>query len=195
MEEKIKFIQDYINQCDEVINSENYSQAEQLEYDIIGVFNSEINNIKNQLDMYSLHSNTATDYIGDIKILKQKLINYQINLKSEAEKQKYDLEMARLKQPNISAHAESNQTQNNTININVSLPDAIRQIEDITENELSSEDKETLKDYLYSLEGIKTTKNKSAFWDKTKGILKFLADKGADAAIAVLPYIIANFPF
>lgn len=195
MEEKIKFIQDYINQCDEVINSGNYSQAKQLEYDIIGVFNSEINNIENQLDMYSLHSNTATDYIGDIKILKQKLINYQINLKSEAEKQKYDLEMARLKQPSISAHAESNQTQNNTININVSLPDAIRQIEDITENELSSEDKEILKDYMYSLEGIKTTKNKSAFWDKTKGILKFLADKSADAAIAVLPYIITNFPF
>lgn len=34
--------------------------------------------------------------------------------------------------------------------------------------------------------------NKSKFWEKSKNILTWIVDKGAETAIAILPYILEN---
>lgn len=187
--DKIEFIESFITECDSVLDSGSVSAAEQLEKEILSTFGSEINNIQEQLDMYSFSTiNRDTDYIGDIKLLKKKLQNHLINIQDEINKCNYELELARLKQLNISANAEANQTIN--IGIEINVEQVIRQIDDIPNESLREEDKDKLKEYIYSLEDAKAAKNKSLFWNRSKEILKFLADKCADAAISALPYII-----
>lgn len=192
--DKLEFIQSYIKRCDEAIASANTESADELQDEIIGIFEPEISDIKNMLESYTSWKDHA-DFIKDIKLIKQKLINHAINFQNEQRKLEYDLEMARLKQPQISAHAEANPTQNATAtsNVTITINQAIKQLNKISDDSLSPNDKDILKEYLFSLEGIKAAKDKNKFWDKAKEVLKFLADKGADAAITTLPLIIAGF--
>lgn len=194
--DKIEFISFYIDKCDEIIKSGNVREADELQDEIIGVFEPEIGNIRGQLDNYSGYysSNHQVDFIGDLKLLKQKLTNYVMNIKEEANKRQYALELARLNQPVVTANAEAVQEQVTTIttNIDISISRIITQLDEIEDNKLSKEDKEVLKEYAYSLEGIRATKDKSKFWDRSKEVLKFIADKGVDVAIAMLPYIISG---
>lgn len=188
--DKIEYIQEFIARCDAVIDSKIAKDAEILEREILGVFGSEIDGIRNQLDLYSNFSGSATNYVGDITLLRQKLLYYQINLQAEKEKMEYNLELAKLQQSNIITHAEATQTQTTNIDIEIDIEQVTKQIDEISDESLKVEDKDRLKEFLYSLEGVKASKNKNLFWKKTKDVLKFLADKGADAAIAALPYII-----
>lgn len=188
--DKIEYIQEFITRCDAIIESRVEKDAEILEREILGVFGSEIDGIRNQLDLYSNYSGNATNYVGDVTLLRQKLLYYQINLQSEKEKMKYNLELAKLQQSNIITHAEATQSQTTNIDIEIDIEQVTKQIDEISNESLNAEDKDRLKEYLYSLEGIKASKNKSLFWEKTKDVLKFLVDKGADAAIAAMPYII-----
>ena len=96
--------------------------------------------------------------------------------------------MACLSQPVITASAESTQTVNNYVHI--SLQNVIEQIEGFSSEKLSENDKNAIKELLYSLEGVKATKDKGKLWEKSKSILQYLLDKGMDVAVAVLPYIL-----
>ena len=194
--DKISYINEYVERCEKILTEKDINAAKLFSKEIIGIFSSEIDDITHKLDAYQWHSGSSVDYIGDIRLLKQKLINYKLNLQSEKEKLQYNLEMAKLTQPSITAHAESNQTQNQNqsqkvnVDIKITVEQLIKAIEEIDDKSLCAEDKETLKEYVYSLEGVKASKNKNLFWNKTKDVLRFLADKGADAAITMLPFII-----
>lgn len=193
---KIELIESYIRQCDIIIDSSNEADAKTLSKEIIGVFESEINGIENQLDQYdvALAYCGVVNYIGDVKLLKQKLTNYKINIQVEQDKMKHDLEVARLSQPNISANAEANPVQTATLtsNLTITIEQVIKEIDNISDEKISEEDRELLKEYLYSLEGIKASNNKNKFWEKSKEVLKFIIEKGSDIAIAMLPYIISG---
>lgn len=88
----------------------------------------------------------------------------------------------------IKAEAKSTSSSSSIMNINIEQ--TINAIKEMPEATLSQEEKEKLQNDLYTLEDIKTTKDKKKFWEKAKPILSFLTDKGADALIAVAPYII-----
>ena len=180
--DKLEFIDSYIKQCDEIIAANDYNGAKSLSTDIVSTFKNEIDNIKDELDNYSLsgfYSSRKTDFLGDLKLLKQKLENYYYTIRAENEKMQYELEMARLAQPILTASAEAKQTVNNNISIY-----------GVPKEELSEGEKKEIKDLLYSLEGIKSTKDRNMFWEKAKGLLKYLLDKGIDVGIAILPYIL-----
>lgn len=95
--DKVEFIKSFIDRCDEVITSGIIADADKLQDEIIGIFESEITDIKNMLDNYSFmvsdNSNRQVDFVGDIKLIKQKLINYMINLQTEQGKIKNDIEL------------------------------------------------------------------------------------------------------
>lgn len=193
---KIEFINKYIEKCDNAINLNNSQKAKELQKEIIGIFQSEITDIKNGLDNYSglglYDINFEVNYIADIKLLREKLLNYVENINEEKEKREYELELARFKQQNISANAEVISNQSVTTNYETSITNTIELINNISKEKLSDNDKKTLQEYIYTLDGIKNTKDKNKFWEKTKDVLHFIADKCADAAIAILPYIISG---
>lgn len=193
---KLDFLDSYIKRCDEVIVANDYNAAKILQTQIISTFENEIKNIKSELDNYSMaglyESGRRVDFLGDLRLLKQKLENYHHNIQEEEKRRDYELELARLSQPVISASAEATQTVNNTIKFNVSICEVVDKIDGISADQLSNCDKEKIKEYLYSLEGIKATKDKNKFWNKAKELLKYLLDKGIEVGIAVLPYILGG---
>ena len=76
--------------------------------------------------------------------------------------------------------------QNTNVSITISLEQTINLIESIPNDKLSSDEKEQLEGKLSKLG---TEKEKSKVWDK---VLKWIADKGVEVGIAVLPLYCRN---
>lgn len=180
---KVSFVQLFIDRCENVVEIADVDKAKQLLMEIIGTFDSDIKNIKSGLDSFSEERRKAVffgrpiqpiNFVNELKILKLKL-----------EKLKIELEMpAKDKGPLISL----TQVQNQTTNIQIDFDITVSAVEKIPDSSLSQEDKDALLGKLASLKGCSDKKTR---WDKCKGILKWLADKSADAAIAVLPYLVS----
>lgn len=183
---KIDNINKYIVECDKVRKSE-VAKYDFLK-EVFAVYGDEIGNIHEGLDMYSYHfDNESIDYDGDIVKVKAKLINYKDNLELEEQKRKDELEIARLKQGNISISSSSNNSNN--INVQITLEQAISNIDKIPDEIMTKEEKEELEDKVSGIEATLRNGKKEKAREKVCGVLKFLADKGADALIAVLPYL------
>lgn len=184
--EKINNINKYIVECDK----ERKSDDEKYDFlkEVFAVYGNEIVNIHEGLDMYSYHlDNESVDYDGDIVKVKAKLINYKDNLELEEQKRKDELEIARLRQRNISISSSSNNS--NCINVQISLEQAFSTIDNIPDEIMTKVEKENLEDKVSGIDAnIRSGKNEKAK-EKICGVLKFLADKGADALIAMLPYL------
>lgn len=183
---KLDNIEKYITDCDEKILSNEKEQEEFIE-EVVSVYSNEIEGMTNRLDMYGYYNEgMECDYNGDIKKIRAILINHRDNLEMETEKRKDELEIARLRQGDINISANVNNS--NEINISFTLEQTIENIHQIPDNILSEEDKEVIGDKLCGInEAIKKDKEKAK--DKVMSVLKFVVDKGADALIAVLPYL------
>lgn len=174
MSEKRNIIQGYINQCE---NTQNPKDAEKLIEEIISVFSEEIKGLTQGLDTRNpVHvyeglngENVTYDFLGDLRILKQKLKMHMASLSDTP-----------------SHHP--NQVIN--VNTNVSLTITLEQvISKIDETSLAEKEKEALKEQLAILSTRKG--NREKIWEISKDILKWLADKSVDVGIAALPYIIS----
>lgn len=190
---KIEMIQEYVDRCDEAIVAGKIEDAHKLQIEIIGVYEDEINNLRGMLDNYSMAAlysiDRQFDLLADLRLLRQKLKNYALNLQAEQERRNHELEIARLTRNDTFAPGEDSPEQSPADNEDLTIDQIERRIEEIPDNKLSAEDKEILKEHLYSLEGSKGTKDKYKTWDKTKKVLTFVVSKGADAAIAMFPYL------
>lgn len=183
---KLENLQKYINACEDNIGINEEMQEKFIE-EVLSVYSNEIDGITHHLDMYGYHlEGEACDYNTDIKKIKAILINYKDNLEMEAEKRESELELARLQQGNINVSANANNA--NSINISLTLEQAIENIHQISDDILRKEEKEEIEDKLCGIsEAVKRDKGKAK--DKIVAVLKFVADKGADALIAILPYL------
>lgn len=184
-QDKISFIQSFIDRIDDAVATNNVDKAKRLQSEIISTFASDIPNITSQLDAragYHVYRqlngkiDTPIKYIEDLGILRNRLMKLQLDIK-EAPKESPSSPLISL-----------TQIQNQTTSIQVDFDLTISTIEKLPDTSLSQEDKEILLGKLTSLKGCS---DKGAKRDKSKGILKWLADKGVDVAIAVLPYIIS----
>ena len=181
MEEKIKMIDQYISQLDDAINNNDSVYAEALQTEIIAVYESEIDGIRNGLDNFSglhFYSETPVDFVGDAGLLRAKLQNYKNNLTSGLYAQFRSTEGA----VNVTQHV--NQDTNTTVVI--SLEHTIQNIQELPASVLPDEEKELLSGKLASISAEKDTKKR---WEKVSGALKWIAEKGIEVGIAALPYI------
>lgn len=103
------------------------------------------------------------------------------------QKRKDELELARLQQGNINVSANANNS--NSININITLDQAIENINQIPDDIMTKSEKEDLEDKLSGIDVAVKSGKKEKSKEKIFGVLKFLADKGADAMIVMLPYL------
>ena len=84
---KFEQLEDYINQANEILESNDTAKAERYCQRVIAVFSNEIQYLEYKLDATSSEPYTEDrpiDYMGDLEILKEKLINYQIELQEKA---------------------------------------------------------------------------------------------------------------
>ena len=86
---------------------------------------------------------------------------------------------------NMSINVSANANNANPINISLTLEQALENIRKISDDILC---KEEIEDKLCGIsEAVKRDKGKAK--DKIVAVLKFVADKGADALVAILPYL------
>lgn len=180
---KIENLEKYIKECDSFNNSTKEIRY-QFVVKIVGIYSDEIKNITEGLAAYAYGSE---DYALDIEKIKAKLINYKDNLELEEQRRKDELELARLKQGNINLSA--NATNSNNININITLEQAIENINQIPDDVMTKDEKDDLEDKLSGIDAAVKSGKKEKAKEKIGAVLKFLLDKGADAFIAMLPYL------
>lgn len=174
MNSKIEIINEYIEKCEKCTNLD----AKKLSEEIIAVYGNEIKGITKNLHSYTLKPrNMPTNYLGDIRLLKAHLINHKANLENNLS----FIEGVTSQIFNI------HQTQKTDVSITITLEQTINLIESIPDEKLSPDEKEQLEGKLSKLG---TEKEKSKVWDKTQSVLKWIADKGVEVGIAVLPYIV-----
>lgn len=148
-----------------------------LTEEIIAVYGNEIKGITKNLHSYTLKPrNIPTNYLGDIRLLKAHLINHKANLENNLS----FIEGVTSQIFNI------HQTQKTDISISITLEQTINLIESIPDDKLSLDEKDLL---VGKISKLGTEKEKSKVWDK---VLKWIADKGVEVGIAVLPLYCRN---
>lgn len=181
MEEKIRTIDGYIEHLEDSISTGDSKKAENLQTEIIAVYEPEIDGLKVNLDNYNLshfYSNNPVDYIGDAKLLKAKLQNYKLNLASGLYKPFQGTDGA----VTVTQHVN----QDVSTEVVITLEQTISNIQSLPETALSAEDKDILSG---KIAAISSEKNKEKRWEKVSGALKWIAEKGIQVGIAALPYI------
>lgn len=88
----------------------------------------------------------------------------------------------------INIHNQNNNTANATINQNISLEATLKSINEISNEILDEKDKRYLSEILDSINSLKEI-NKDKTKNKVIEVLKYIADKGIEVGIAVLPYL------
>lgn len=178
--EKVKIVEVYIEKAEKCITEGNRAKADTLCDQIIAVFGNEIDDITGQL-----YLREPPDSINDLTLLKAKLENYKVNITSGFYK------FVSQKGGDTYLSQNTNVTQNTLFNI--TFESAISQISSLPDDILSQSEKEVLQGKIAVIETSKKSgKTKAEIWSKIKPVLTFLADKGADATIAALPYIVAT---
>jgi hypothetical protein len=181
MEEKIKKVEEYIDELDNAIDKNEVERAKELQTEIIAVYEPEIESLKSELDNYSItqfDTSTPVDYIGDAILLKAKLQNYKLNLASGLYKPFQGVDGA------VTVTQHVNQDVSTSVVIN--LEQTIHSILQLPESVLSDDEKEILSGKIAS---ISAEKDREKRWEKVSGVLKWIADKGIQVGIAALPYI------
>ena len=187
---KIGIISSYINRCAKVIEEQDIKAAEELEDEIVSVYNAEIKELTTGLDNYAGYGYPRDiKYLKDIKILKAKLENYKSDIKRTppVEKTTTPTTMNNNQPPifNINNTAISNATNEVTI----TLEQAMKNINELPSNILTDDDKQDLEDKLASLQVAVNSKDKEKIGTKLLNVLKFAITKGPETYIAISSFI------
>ena len=178
-EGKIAWIEQHIAECDKVIQGKNVSEAKKLQAKLLNHFSPELPQMRTELDRGDICTGQV-DYLFNIDILKGTLTNYIINLRS-------GLYRPFQKDTEINLQQMALQTSETTVSVSITLEQAIENINQLPESVISTDDKELLAGKLAQISAEKEPESR---WEKAKGALKWIADKGFEVGIAALPYIV-----
>ncbi len=151
---KYELLADYINQADSILMNNDVTMAQQYCQCVTGVFCNEIANLEYKLSTTAPEAYTEDrppDYFADVKILKEKLVNYQVNLQEQAAKVT---------------------------------------IEKLSKTQLEESEKAEIKQMILDL--IDESKQKKVDKKASSKIFSWLADKGIDTFIQMLPLIVSG---
>lgn len=179
MTQKTLTIDKYIHRLDDIITTSNGSNARQLIKEIVAVYESEIKDIRSQLEMYSIIYSDNPNFINDATILKAKLLNYKQNLVSGL----YE----HLGKSGKGLQITQKVNQNLTSNVEITLDNTVSLINNLPNETLSDDDKDVLNG---KLAAISAASDKLTRWEKAKSALKWIAEKGIEVGTAALPYIV-----
>lgn len=190
---KIQDIEKYIGWCDEATANNDYETAKELQDEIIGVYSKDIPNIKTNLDNYQVRvigigsPHYEVDYFGDIKKLKAKLQNYKYELEEKEKVRQEELEVRRMAASGITIQNQNSSSSTSTANssITITLEQTLEKLTPL----LPPEEIEELEDKISALELAIKKDDKGKSSSKMSSVLKFIADKGIDVAIATIPYL------
>ncbi|MCB2300573.1 hypothetical protein [Clostridium tagluense] len=193
----IRRIGDYVGKCDVVLEGADVGEAKDLSKEIISIFKSIIPNVKDELDQYRVvYASREIDYMGDIRLLKAKIL-FLVDTKGE-----FALSQSVDKSINVTngIHSSGNSTNTNT-NTNTNTIDFKAELSKIREKIEADETlddgaKEEINAKLNEIEIVMdedTTNNEK--WKKLKGVVNWVTTKGYKVGEMVMPLLIKSmFP-
>ena len=174
----------------DILNKETLEIAKQQLYkEITAKYHTIIPKLGDGLYQYYVDYKFYDDVTGDalihnIEQLYNKLIAFKVRGFPNV------ISQPTIPQTQINNYNENTAKANSIVNINITIDQAIEAIHRLPTDVLSNEDKDKLEDDMRVLDSLKNSGKRSKYWDKSKTVLAFLADKGADAMIAAAPFII-----
>lgn len=196
--ELVTLLDQYIEKLDNASTFEQ-GEVEALIEDITRVFINQDELSGLYLDYYNSYDGSA-DLMSDIRKLKSKLEYDKAVLNDESEKKKQQAETEReqreieklrlqveLRKGNITINNTNTNENHNSFDMSFNM--ARETINSMTA--LTNEEIEEIQKRINELEEIVSSKDsKSKKWSKAKEIIKWIADKGVDIGIALLPLVL-----
>ena len=196
--ELVTLLDQYIEKLDNASSLEQ-SEVEALIEDITRVFISQDELRELWLDYYNSY-NDSNDLMSNVRKLKTKLEynkavlideNEKVKQRAKSEQEQRELEKLRLQVELKKTGITINNTNTNENNNSVSV--TFESVRDKVNNmtSLPDEDIEEIQNRIDEIEEIVNSKEtKSKKWSKAKEIIKWIADKGVDVGITLLPLIL-----
>ena len=198
--ELVTLLDQYIEKLDKASSLEQ-SEIEALIEDITRVFISQDELRELWLDYYNSY-NDSYDLMSDVRKLKTKLEynkavlideNEKVKQRAKSEQEQRELEKLRLqvelKKTDITITNTNTNTNENNNSVSVTFESVRDKVNNMTS--LPDEDIEEIQKRIDEIEEIVNSKEtKSKKWSKAKEIIKWIADKGVDVGIALLPLIL-----
>lgn len=176
-----------INICNELLKKD-YVEGKEFS-DIIGKYKTKYPNFSDGLKNYAVAiGGKSPNQLENVKIIKSKLELLEVEIENPILYQNNN------KVSNNTFNLNNSNTNINENYLNFSIEDVRKNIDENTY--LGDNEKKELLQKLEEIEELqrsKETKNKK--WEIAKGILKFIADKGADIAIMYIPQILKAIQF
>ena len=195
--EQIKIYDKYIAQLSN-FDSLNNKEQELLIEKIARVVFNEVELEELSLNYYTLYSQNnnkedATKLKSKLELKKAKLIDDNDIENRKYEVQKMELEKMRIQEQMKDKNFVINNNNNNEaiscVNVSTSFEEVRRKIDNMTA--LTEPEIEEIKNKINEIESIvNSTNSKQKKWSKVKDIIKWIADKGVDVGIALLPLIL-----
>lgn len=168
--------EDDIDECERLLASGEDAEARRFIDRMVQVYGAEIENIAVGLTGYGYASEDET-FEGDLAYVLSHLKHYRANLA---------LELAKSASSPISVNASA--VNQNSVEVALTVTQVAEQIQSLPDDVLSDEQKNEIKALLLDLDMAKGKSRGDA--EKPLGkVLSWLADKGVDVGIAVLPYV------
>lgn len=149
----------------------------------------------NYYTLYSQNNNKedATKLKSKLELKRAKLIDDNDIENRKYEVQKMELEKMRIQEQMKDKNFVINNNNNNEaiscVNVSTSFEEVRRKIDNMTA--LTEPEIEEIKNKINEIESIvNSTNSKQKKWSKVKDIIKWIADKGVDVGIALLPLIL-----
>ena len=196
--ELVILLDQYIEKLDNASTFEQ-GEVEALIEDITRVFINQDEVSGLYLDYYNSYDGSV-DLMSDIRKLKAKLEYDKAVLNDESEKKRQQAETEReqreleklrlqveLRKGNITINNTNTNENHNSFDMSFNM--ARETINSMTA--LTNEEIEEIQKRINELEEIVSSKDsKSKKWSKVKEIIKWIADKGVDVGIALLPLVL-----
>lgn len=196
--ELVTLLEQYIEKLDNASTFEQ-REVEALIEDITRVFINQDELRGLYLDYYNSYDGSA-DLMSDVRKLRAKLEYDKAVLNDESEKKRQQAETEReqreleklrlqveLRKGNITINNTNTNENHNSIDMSFNM--ARETINSMTA--LPNEEIEEIQKQINELEEIVSSKDsKSKKWSKAKEVIKWVADKGVDVGIALLPLVL-----
>lgn len=171
---KINTILSYINKCDELyVQSGNLNEIENFIDEVICVYNNEIPsftarlNTTDPLRMYCAIN--IEEAKSDLKNIKAMLNNYKDNIKGG---------ILNSKKAKTEININSVSSAKAIVDVNITLDQVINNINELSNDILSKEEKDDLDDKLRALESVVNSGDKEKIKNKLVKIFNFALEKG-----------------
>lgn len=172
-----KIIEEDIVNCNEQIENGSPETRYELMRKLTSKYDSIITDFSKGLHD-TWYDDKGTQKLKNIKILKEKLLLF----KAMDYRNSFDKST-----PQVEIH--NSNTNSNIIDINISFDEARQTVENMSA--LTDSEIEEILHKINDLEKIVQSKDrKSKKWENSKEIIKWIADKGVDVGIALLPLLL-----